>query len=297
MKKYQLLIALFILSTTVYTQKNKTVQYAKLEDNPDLVSDKIIALSMTGQFGGETETTIGFEANALFKIQNKISVFGSINLAPINFSDFTSYDVEAGGLLKFRTKEKVKDVKIVTSWSDNSSTTTSYNNRNGKSYETTTRDRSMNYLDDKAIYRKELNLRGGLFSLKYSQKGRSDLGESNLPLNQIGVFGGIERSTKAAVISSIDGEKGITSGLTRIYADALITPVNRTNKVSNGVGVGGRAGFCIYMLPNKTKNASPSRLTGRQAYGLMFFKSEIGVRPTQGWFFMMGTGIMLYKNK
>src|SRR5690554_4267718 len=96
-------------------------------------------------------------------------------------------------------------------------------------------------------------------------KGSTALGTKNLPITQVGVFGGLEFSTKAAVITTINGEKGITSGLTRIYADALITPIDRTNGVTNGFGVGGRAGFCIYMLPNKTGRAKPERLEGRQA--------------------------------
>lgn len=294
MKKVTLTTSIILAFFSSYCQKNNTVQYAKLVDNPDLVANKIVALSMYGQFGKNTETTVGLETDALFQIQNNISVFGCFNYGFMNFSDFTSYDLEAGGLLKFRTKDKVKDVKIVTKWSDSRSTSTKYNSNDGKTYETTTRETSMTYLPDKAIYRKELSLRGGAFSLRYAEKIG---GLNEVPLYQLGVFGGIEHSTKAAVITSIDGDKGITSGLTRLYADALIVPVNRSNKISNGIGIGGRAGFCIYMLPNKSRNAKPESLDSRQAYGGMFFKSELGVRPTQGWFFMMGTGFMFYKNK
>lgn len=295
MKKQLLSIALFACSIINFAQSSKSVQYAKLEDNPELVSDKLVTLHAVGQFGKNTETSIGIEANALFKIRNNLSVFGSLNYGLINFSDFTSFDLEAGGLLKFKTKDKIKDVKIVMSWSDHSSTSTS---RSGsRTYETTTRSQSMSYLEDKAIYRKEMSLRGGAFINRFAQKGSMALGVENTPLFQTGIFGGIEHSTKAAVITSVDGVKGITSGLTRLYADALITPINKSNRVSNGFGIGGRAGFCIYMLPNKSKNAKPERLDDRQAYNWMFFKSEIGIRPSQGWFFMMGTGIIIFKNR
>lgn len=284
-----------IMAITINTYAQETVEYAKIEDNPDLVADRIVTLSMTGQYGKNTETTVGIEANALIKLQDKVSVFGNFTYGFVNFSNFASYDLEAGALLKFRTKEKVKKVKVVMSWSDNMSTTNKYNSNDGKTYETTTRNRSESFIEDKAIYRKELNLRAGAFSQRSAQE--SVTFGANFPLYQLGVFGGIEHSSKAAVISTINGEKGITSGLTRLYADALITPVDKSNKVSNGFGIGGRAGFCIYMLPSKSIKAKPESMDARQAYSLFFFKSEIGVRPTQGWFFMLGTGIMLYKNR
>lgn len=295
MRKYTLLLGTILLISNAYSQE--TIQYAKLEDNPELVADRIITASMYGQYGQNTETTVGVNATALFKIQNRLSLIGSTNLGFVNFSDFMSYELEAGTLFRFRTKDKVKDIKVVMEWSDNTSTAIRYNTNDGKTYETTTRSRSEKFVPEKAITRKEMSLRGGLFINKMAFKPSDAIGSGNTPMFQSGVFGGIEHSSKAAVITSINGAKGITSGLTRLYADALITPIDRNNGVKNGFGIGGRGGFAIYMLPSKSVNAKPENMDARQTYSMFFFNSEIGYRPTQGFFFMMGFGVMVFKNR
>ena len=141
---------------------------------------------------------------------------------------------------------------------------------------------------------RKFKIRGGLLSHQ-SAVELSVFEEA--PYFMTGVFGGFEFSTQAAVISEVDGDKGVTSGLTRLYADAVFMPVQRLNKVSQGVGAGAKVGFQIYMLPSKTRRAKPDRLLPMQAYNSMFFKAELGVRPTEGWFFMMGTGLMIFRNK
>ncbi len=70
MKKITLFAALVIFGFQTFDQNSETVQYAKLEDNPELVSDKLVALHAVGQFGKNTDITVGHEANALFKIQD-----------------------------------------------------------------------------------------------------------------------------------------------------------------------------------------------------------------------------------
>ena len=286
--------ALF-LSSTSYGQTEKTYQFVKLLDDPNYVSDKIVSLSAVGNFGKNTDISVGLELDAIWALTDNISTFGSIIYAPINFSDFSSHEWDLGGSYTFGRQRKTKEVKVVLKWSDSGSTSTSYNSNTGGSTETTTRTTSATYLVSEAEYLRKYKVRGGLYGHKSAFE--IDSWSPNQPLAMAGVFGGFEFSTQAAVISSVDGLKGVTSGLTRIYADVLLAPVHRINKVSQGFGIGAKGGFCIYMLPSKTSRAKPEKLVPYQVYNSMFFRAEIGVRPSQGWMFMMGTGIMLYRNK
>ncbi|MFK8044845.1 MAG: hypothetical protein AB8B72_05080 [Crocinitomicaceae bacterium] len=295
MKTLYSFIALMVFSFSAFTQSEKTYQFAKLLDNPDYVADKIISLSAVGNFGKNTDISVGLGADALWGLTDRISVFGSLVYSPINFAEFASHDWDLGGSFTFGKSTKTKDVKIVLKWSDSNSSRTTYNSGTGKTTETTTRSTSATYLESKAQYMRKYKVRGGLYGHKSSFE--VDSWSPTQPLFMTGVFGGLEFSTQAAVLSVVDGKKGVTSGLTRIYADVLVAPVHRINKVGQGIGIGAKGGFAIYMNPNKARNATPETLEAYQAYNSMFFRAEIGVRPSQGWMFMMGTGIMIFRNR
>ena len=276
-------------------QTEKTYQFAKLLDDPNNVADKIVSLSAVGNFGKNTDMSAGIEADVLWGLTDRLSTFGSLAYSPVNFADFSSHDWDLGASFTFANSRKTKDVKIVLKWSDTGSTTSRYNSNTGRTTETTTRSTSATYLESEAVYLRKYKVRGGLYGHRSAFEPESWL--ASQPLFMSGIFGGFEFSTQASVVSLVDDVKGVTSGLTRIYADVLLAPVHRVNKVGQGFGIGAKGGFCIYMNPNKARSAKPESIAAYQAYNSMFFRAEIGVRPTQGWMFMMGTGIMIFRNK
>jgi hypothetical protein len=277
---------LMAISSFAQTEKNgETYQFKKLVDDPTFVSDKIVSLAAVGNFSKNAALSVGFSADVIWGLIPKVDLFGGINYAPINFTDFASHDIDLGGSFTFATSTKTKETKIVLKWSDSQSTS---------AQGVTTRSTSATYLTTDALYLRKYKLRGGY----YSHRSAMEISVfEDAPFYMTGIFAGFEFSTQAAVYSQVDDEKGVTSGLTRIYADAFLAPMQRINKVDQGVGVGAKVGFYIYMLPNKAHNAKPERLAPYQAYNSMFFKSELGFRPTEGLFFMMGTGLMIFRNK
>jgi hypothetical protein len=288
------MISALLFSSISMAQTEKTYEFTKLQDDPNLVADKIVSLSAVGNFGKNTDIAVGFGTDVLWGLTDRLAAYGSFCYSPVNFSDFSNHDFDLGASFTFGTKRKTKETKIVLKWSDSGSTTSRYNSSTGGTTETTTRTTSATYLESDAIYLQKYKLRGGL----YSHRSAYELNSlNNVPLFMTGVFGGFEFSTQAAVYSLVDGTKGVTSGLTRIYADVLLAPVHRVNKVGQGFGIGAKGGFCVYMNPNKARSAKPESIAAYQAYNSMFFRAEIGVRPTQGWMFMMGTGIMIFRNK
>ena len=295
MKTIYSFIAAALLNTVSLAQTEKTYEFAKLLDDPNYVSDKIVSMTAVANFGKNTDISVGLGIDAIWGITDRLSTFGSVAYSPINFSDFSSHDWDLGGSFTFGKQTKTKEVKIVLKWSDTGSTSSRYNSNTGGTTETTTRSTSATYLVSEAEYLRKYKVRGGLYGHKSAFE--VDSWSSSQPLFMTGVFGGFEFSTQAAVISSVDGTKGVTSGLTRVYADVLLAPIHRINKVGQGFGIGAKGGFCIYMLPSKTKRAKIEELVPYQVYNSMFFRAEIGVRPSQGWMFMMGTGIMIYRNK
>lgn len=295
MKTRVTLIAVALVSSFSFSQEKQTYEFVKLIDDPNSVADKIVSMTAVGSFGKNTDISVGVESDVLWGLTDRLAAFGNVAYLPVNFSDFSSFDLGLGATYTFGSKTKTKETKIVLKWSDSGSTSSSYNSSTGGTTETTTRSRSATYLVSDAVYLRKYKIRGGVYSNRSAYEGGA--GADNQPLFMTGVFGGFEFSTQAAVVSEVDGTKGVTSGLTRIYADALLAPIHNINKVGQGFGIGAKAGFCVYMLPNKAKNAKPESLAPYQAYNSMFFKAEVGVRPSQGWMFTMGGGIMLFRNK
>lgn len=152
-------------------------------------------------------------------------------------------------------------------------------------------------MDSKATYLSTTKARGGLYLHKSGYLLKNNGLDVEGSFGMTGLFLGFEKSTQAALISEIDGQKGITSGLTRIYADALVMPLTNVDGTGNGFGIGGRVGFWTIFNPNKAKKASPDKLVHYQAYQTMFFKAEIGYRPFDKYYFSMSAGINIFKNK
>jgi len=283
MKTLYSFLALIVVSFSAFSQTKNAYQFEKLLDDPNYVANQIVSLSAAVNFGKNTDFSVGIEADAIWGLTERIDAFGSVTYSPINFAEFSSHDWDLGGSFTFGKSNKTKDVKIVLKYSDSQSTNTAG---------TTTRTTSATYLETEANYLRKYKVRGGVYGHKSSYE--VDNFSPTQPLFMTGVFGGFEFSSQAAVLSKVNERKGVTSGLTRIYADVLIAPVHRINKVGQGIGFGAKGGFAIYLNPNKARSIG---MNAYQAYNSMFFRAEIGVRPSQGWMFMMGTGIMIFRNR
>jgi hypothetical protein len=176
-----------------------------------------------------------------------------------------------------------------------------------RSYDTPTqhvKESSASWLEAKATFLSKTKLRGGAYVYKTAYENEKKFSYGKLPYTMAGVYAGIEFSKQAALISEVDGQRGITSGLTRIYVDALILPLrafggDSTGAIRQDIGggiFGGRFGFHTYFNPNKSKHASP-KMHAYQVWPTLFWKIEAGYRPAEKLFFTMGMGVLLWKNR
>lgn len=262
----------------------QTYQFKKVLDDPEFVSDRMIMTQLCGPlyFAKRTSLGWGVALDGIWKISGPISFQGAVNWFPYHLDGGLGGLYEYGGALKFASWNKVDDVKVVLSYSESSTTVGN----------TRTTTQSMKYLNSEATFNTSLQLHGGL------QFYKTTYNDSVVaPFKSRGVYGGIDIIKKAALISEVDGQKGITSGYTRIYIDALIMPINKIDTVGQGFGLGGRIGFQSVLNPNKSKRSAEGRMIDYQVWPKLYFKTEIGIRPKEGWFFALGGGILLYKNR
>lgn len=278
MKKIVIIAVSIVLSFKGISQE--TVQLKTIMDDPEYVSDKMINIvtGMTYSKNGGIGLALG--ADAIWGLTNKLQAQGGLFFTPIALSSQKGFDFEAGISYGLSRKTKMKDTKLVLKWSDRSYSA------GGNDY----RERSATTVNSKATYLKQTKVRGGV----YVHKGGIE--ETEFPYFSTGFYGGFEFTTQAALISEIDGVRGITSGYTRFYLDGLVAPISRIDKIGTSFEYGARIGFATTFNPNKMKKATP-KLVSYQAYQAMYFKAEGGYKKTEGIFFNMTFGLNLYKNR
>ncbi|HEX2899636.1 MAG TPA: hypothetical protein VHS96_07955, partial [Bacteroidia bacterium] len=262
MKRIWMLIAILGFAVPVMSQTtDDTHTYLEIQDDPTFIPDKIVSLELCGpvSFSKYAELTMGVGANALWGIGSKLDVIGSFDFNFIQMNGGMGVALEGGPAFTFGQKTKEKEVKVVLKYSD-------------RSYETATtrvRETSATWLNASAPVLNKYKLRGGAYVLKTSYENEKDYNYGKLPLTMAGVYGGLEFSTQAALVSEVDGVKGITGGLTRFYLDAFVLPlrsfgstdVGGTIRSTIGGGfLGGRVGFQAMFNPNKSKKSSLGRL-------------------------------------
>lgn len=261
-------------------------QFKKIQDDPDFVADKIIGVSCVGPltYAKNTSMTLGAGLDGIWSFNPLLQAHGTLNLSPIvlDGKGWGSF-VELGGAMKLFSYKKQKDVKVVLSYSESTQ----------RGLYTETRTTTVKYIESEATFKQTFKLRAGThlyrtfytdttFAMRYKARG---------------IYGGLEFETKAALVSSVDGDAGITSGLTRVYVDALMLPSVRIDTTGVGPGIGWRAGFISYLNPNRSKKSSFGKLYDYQMWPKLYFKVEGGVRPKEGWFATIGAGFILYKNR
>lgn len=294
-KKTNLSIFKKLISVGVFTFLFTSMQLSAQEnhlfkiitDDPNYVSDKLVSLYLPTSFGKQSSMSVGIGADAIWNIQNKIEAQGSFEASLFSLAGGVTISSELGGAYSLFSKTKIKDAKVVISWSDSRGQTANYTYEN----------KSVKWIDSKATYLTKTKLRGGLIMHKATYSNKVNAIEYNGPFSIYGVYGGFEISQQAALITEIDGKRGVTSGLTRYYADAFILPITRKDAASNGFGLGGRVGMWTIFNPNKGKRAKPQELRHYQAYQTMFFKIECGYRPIEKLYFSFGFGINFFKNR
>ena len=279
------LLLILLMPTAFYAQEK--VNFKVITDDPNHVSDKLVNAYFSFNYGKNSDISIGFGVDGLWKIKDGIEAIGDLSYAPGLLIPFSGFHTELGGTYELSSKTKVKDVKVVLKWSDSKSQVgnTVYENK------------SATWVDSKGTFLAKTKARGGLYMHKSGYRLKNNGLDVDGNFSMTGLFVGLEKSTQAALISEVDGKKGVTSGLTRFYADALVMPLIKVDGTGDGFGVGGRLGFWTIFNPNKAKKSSPDRLVHYQAYQTMFFKVEVGYRPFDKYFFSMSTGINVFKNR
>lgn len=300
-KLMMLLVLACVFASTTWSQTvtNETYEYREIKDDPYHVADKIISMEFCGPvtFSTRAELSMGVGLNVQWALNNKLEALGTFDFLPIQINGGIGYGLEFGPALTFGERSKEKEARVVLKWSD-------------RSYETATtrvRETSATWLDVTATYLTKFKLRGGAYVYKTTYENEKEFNNyGKLPYTMVGAYGGIELSKQAALISEVDGQKGITSGLTRLYVDAFILPLRSFGKTDVGgtirstIGggfLGGRFGFQTIFNPNKSKKSAEGRLADYQVYSKIFFKSEVGYRPAEGLFFSLGAGFVIWKNR
>lgn len=296
----RILIALLstFVSTVAIAQvtEGETHTFLAVQDDPKYVSDKLIGLELCGPatFSSHAALNVGIGVNGLWTLQERLQIQGSLDWYLIQINGGMGLALEGGPALTFAEKSKVDDVKVVLKYSE-------------RSYDTPThhvKESSASWLESQATFLSKTKLRGGAYIYKTAYENEKKFSYGKLPYTMAGVYAGIEFSKQAALISEVDGQRGITSGLTRIYADALILPLrsfggDSTGTIRQAIGggiFGGRLGFHTYFNPNKSKHATP-KMRAYQVWPTLFWKIEAGYRPAEKFFFTMGMGFLLWKNR
>jgi hypothetical protein len=301
MKRIWIVVFAFALvgSAMSQTSTDNTYTYREILDDPYHVADKMISVEFCGPvtFSKNASISMGVAVNGLWAINNKLQIQSNFDFMPIRFKGGIGIGLEGGGAFTLSEKTKEKEARVVLKWSD-------------RSYDTPThhvRETSATWLNATATYLSQFKARGGAYLYKTTYRNEKEhMALGPLPYTMAGVYAGIELNKQAALVSEVDGQPGITSGLTRIYVDALLLPlrsfgatdVGGTIRSTIGGGIlGGRFGFQATFNPNKSKKSKLGRLNDYQVYPKFFFKTEVGYRPAEGTFFTLGGGFVVWKNR
>lgn len=300
MKHCSIFVALVLSCGALWAQPStgETHQFQEIKDDPNHVADKLVSCEFVGPltFSSRASLTLGVGVNVLWSLADALQIQGNFDFNPIVFNGGIGMKLEGGPALTLGEKSKEKEARVVLKWSD-------------RSYDTPThrvRETSATWLNATATYLTKYKLRGGAYLYKTTFEDEKNFAYGPLPYTMLGVYGGAEMSFQAALISEVDGRRGITSGLTRIYLDALVLPLRSFGptdldgavRTSIGGGfLGGRFGFQAFFNPNKSKKSPDGRMVDYQVYPKLCFKSEVGYRPAEGVFFTLGAGFIVWKNR
>jgi hypothetical protein len=293
-KKLLFASALIGLTATIGIAQSDTHSLKILKDDPNAVSNHIVAINGShGHFSKNEGLKAGIGTEVLWGLNSRMQIQNTMMLYYLNIKNAPGIDfnMEGGVAYTVSSRSRTAPVKIILSHTESKSETST----------TVTTTSEIKYLVSSATFLSTTRVRTGLMC---KQSGMVVGDEALAPVTNyfgVGVYGGLEFTKQACLFSEVDGKNGVTSGYTRFYIDGMFMPVSKyQGAVTENPGkLGARFGFATYFNPNKRKNPEfgTEKLKNYQVYPSLFFKSEAGIRGGEGWFFNLGLGFMIHRNK
>lgn len=271
---------------TTVTQ-GETHQFQVLKDDPEGIAGKIVSVTIAdAHFSGPEGLKAGLGANVLWGLNDRIQIQGDLlwYYVSINGAGGINYDLEGGAAFPLLRKTAIDSVKVILKYSESTSGNTV--------------TRSVSFLPTTGTFLTQYKARGGAFSKRAGLKVDDKPGTEPTSFTAHGVYAGLEMVKQAAVFTEVDGRKAVTSGLTRIYADAMLLPAigyDDQGGADDPAIFGWRVGYAAYLSPSPRNHPEFGRLEFFQVWPTLFIKAETGMRGGEGWFFNMGGGISILR--
>ena len=284
-------VAVAVIFLVPFSLSAQEITYQIQEDNPETVRSKFIAVEfLNADIGGNKNlNTVGIGANGVWGLTSRIGVEAKLNYTLFKDENLPAcFQIQAGPYLSFFSTTSTKDVKV----------------RIGGEFDTE---------ENKHVYKEKFinvpatrlnshGMRAGLYFNKKGYKEQGIDGKPEIPYSLFGIYGGYSLIQKtnlvAKILGSSDGEKVpeqplFYTGFTRIYLDALITPVATrdypqaaldANSTVKNKFFGGRLGCLFYK-------------DGPKWYNKFMWGMEIGMRPIDGFYFSTSVGYSVFRGK
>lgn len=265
------------------------VQFQVVKDDPNLIADKIVGLNgAVGHFSGAEGLKAGVGAHVLWGLMPKLQIQGDFLWYYLGIKDAGgfNYDLEGGAAFTLMGSTKTEEVKVILKFSEEKTATT--------------KTTSATFVPSQATALTQYKVRGGVFSKRSGAVVDDKPDTDPTVFMSHGVYAGGEWVKQICLFTDINGKKGVTSGLTRIWADVMVLPATSFEEQGSAddPGIfGWRAGFAGYLNPNKRNHPEYGKLDMRNMWPTLFSKIEAGQRGGEGWFFQMGVGLLLFRNQ
>jgi hypothetical protein len=291
MSRFPCAIALATLLTLPAGARGETHQFQILKDDPETIAGKIVSLNIANAHFSDPEgLKLGAGAEVLWNLPAGLQAQGNfvLNYVSINDAGGINYDLEAGAAYPLYRKTKTDDIKIILKHSESKSTVGSV----------TTKTTETEFIPSKGSFLVQGKARGGFYTKRAGMDVGDGIRKETTSFSALGAYAGFELTSQASQFTEVDGRKGVTSGLTRVYVDGMILPVASYDEQGSAddPGIfGARAGLAAYFSPSGRNHPEYGRLDFLQMFPTLFFKSEVGMRGGEGWFFNIGAGLMVFR--
>lgn len=271
------------------TTTGETHQFQILKDDPKAIADKFVSLNgATGHFSGAEGIKAGAGVNVVWGLMDRIQLQGDFiwyYLSVYSAGGF-NYDLEGGAAYTLMEKTKTDEIKVILKFSESTSGNV--------------RTQSATFIPSQGTHLTGYKARAGVYSKRSGLKVDDKPDTDPTSFTAHGVYAGLEMSKQAALFTEVDGKKGVTSGFTRFYADVMILPAigyDEQGSADDPAMFGFRGGMAAYLNPNARNHSEYGRLEFFQVWPTLFAKIEAGLRGGEGYFFHMGVGLTLWRNK
>lgn len=295
MNKILFSIALLALTGTTVIAQADTHTLKILKDDPNAVANHIVGIHGShGHFSKYEGLKAGLGTEVMWGLTSRLQVQHTFILYYLSIKNAQGIDfnTENGIAYTLSSRTKSDEVKIILSYKESKS----------QAGNIVTKTSEVKYLVSTATYMRTTKVRTGIMCKQSGMEVGDAVVNPTTNYFGFGVYGGLEFTKQACLFSEVDGEAGVTSGYTRYYIDGMFMPVSKyaDSFITEKPGkLGVRIGFATFFNPNKRKNPDygTGKLNNYQVYPSLFFKSEAGIRGGEGWFFNLGLGFMVHRNK